>query len=107
MRGAGKPQIRTIRQGATLVEQGDADDGELYMLLNGVLVVEVDGEPVAEIGPGAVFGERAGLDGGGQRTATLRAVTDCKFAAAPIAGIDVERLGELAGGHRRVEARPE
>jgi hypothetical protein len=107
MRGAGKPQIRAIKRGATLVEQGDADDGELYMLLNGVLVVEVDGEPVAEIGPGAVFGERAGIDGGGKRTATLRAVTDCKFAAAPIVGIDGERLSALAGDHRREEARPE
>ncbi len=106
MRGSSKPEIRTVKQGRALVEQGDADDGELYMLLNGVLAVEVDGEPVAEIGPGAVFGERAALDGGGRRTATLRAVTDCKFAATPIAGIDFERLDQLAGEHRREEASP-
>ena len=31
-------------------------------LLNGVLVVEVDGEKIAELGPGAVFGERAVLE---------------------------------------------
>jgi hypothetical protein len=105
MRGSRKPEIRTIKRGRALLEQGDPDDGELYMLLNGVLAVEVDGEPVAEIGPGAVFGERAAVDGGWRRTATLRAVTDCKFAATPIAGIDFDRLDRLAGEHRREEAR--
>jgi hypothetical protein len=104
MRGGSKPEIRRIKSGKTLVEQGDADTGELFLLLNGVLSVEVDGEALAEIGPGAVFGERAAL-AGGARTATLRAVTDCKLAAAPIAGIDTERLNELAGGHRREEGR--
>jgi hypothetical protein len=101
MRGAKKPEIRTIQQGRTLCQQGDADDGKLYMLLNGVLAVEVDGEPLAEIGPGAVFGERAAVDGGGRRTATLRAVSDCKLAAAPLSGIDLDRLDRLAGVHRR------
>ena len=42
----------------------------MFLLLNGVLVVEVDGEKLAELGPGAVFGERAVLEGG-TRTATL------------------------------------
>ena len=32
---------------------------ELYLLLDGVLVVEVDGEEVVEVGPGAIVGERA------------------------------------------------
>ena len=34
-----------------MVEQGEAGD-ELYLLLDGVLAVEVDGDEVAEIGPG-------------------------------------------------------
>ena len=45
----------------------------MFMLLDGVLQVEIDGEPVAEIGSGAVLGELAVL-GDGRRTATLRAV---------------------------------
>ena len=45
-----------------LTEQG-AVDGELFLLLDGVLVVEVDGAEVAEVGPGAVVGERALLEG--------------------------------------------
>ncbi len=69
MRGENKPAIRRVKQGKMLVEQGSASD-ELFLLLNGVLVAEVDGEPLAEIGPGAVLGERAMLEVG-TRTATL------------------------------------
>jgi hypothetical protein len=102
MRGAAKPTIRRLKEGKALVEQG-AESDELYLLLNGVLVVEVDGEPLAEVGPGAVLGERAVLEGG-LRTATLRAVTECKVAVAPSDQIDRERLVELAEGHRREES---
>lgn len=102
MRGAEKPTIRRVKEGKALVEQGSESD-ELFLLLNGVLVVEVDGEPLAEVGPGAVLGERAVLEGG-LRTATLRAVTECKVAAAPSDQIDRERLLELAEGHRREDS---
>ncbi len=99
MRGGKNPDIRRVKEGKTLVEQGAASD-ELFLLLNGVLVVEVDGEPLAEVGPGAVLGERAVLEGGA-RTATLRAVTDCKVAAVPFDRIDRDKLSELSTGHRR------
>ena len=102
MRGDKKPDIRRVKEGKTLVEQGSVSD-DLYLLLNGVLVVEVDGEKLAELGPGAVFGERAALEGG-TRTATLRAVTDCKVAVAPADRIDPDKLAALAAGHRREEA---
>lgn len=103
MRGGAAPTIRQVRTGRVLAEQG-ADSDELYLLLNGVVVVEVDGEELAEIGPGAVFGERAALEGG-TRTATLRAVTDCKVAAVPAGAVDAHALVELADGHRREESR--
>lgn len=103
MRGAKKPEIRRFKEGKVLVEQGSSSD-DMYLLLNGVLVVEVDGEKIAELGPGAVFGERAALEGG-TRTATLIAVTDCKVAVAPSERMDAEKLTELASGHRREEAR--
>ncbi len=99
MRGSQRPQIRRVKPGAALVEQGSVSD-ELFLLLNGVLVVEVDGEMIAELGPGAVMGERALLEGG-HRTATLRAVTDCKVAAVRANEIDTGRLARLAEGHRR------
>jgi hypothetical protein len=99
MRGGAKPDIRRIRQNESLVEQGSASE-ELFLLLNGVLVVEVDGEPLAEVGPGAVLGERAVLEGG-TRTATLRAVTECKVAAVPADRVDRDKLAVLAEAHRR------
>ncbi len=105
MRGGKKPDIRRIKEGKTLVEQGSESD-EMFLLLNGVLVVEVDGEKIAELGPGAVIGERAVLEGG-KRTATLRAVTECKVAAVKADHIDREKLAELSGGHRREEQRGE
>jgi CRP-like cAMP-binding protein len=86
-----------------LVEQGADNADQLFLLLDGVLVVEVDGEPLAELGPGAVLGERAALDGTA-RTATLRAVTDCKVVAVPVNQVDRQRLNELAEGHRREDA---
>jgi CRP-like cAMP-binding protein len=103
MRGEKRPDIRRVKVGKTLVEQGASSD-ELYLLLNGVLVVEVDGEQLAELGPGAVLGERSVLEGG-TRTATLRAVTECKVAVVPADRIDLDKLAALAGGHRREEAQ--
>jgi 5-deoxy-D-glucuronate isomerase len=102
MRGAAKPEIRRVKEGRTLVEQG-ADSDDLFLLLNGVLIVEVDSEALAEIGPGAVLGERSVLEGG-VRTASLRAVTECKVAVAPAQQVDREKLVELAAGHRREES---
>ena len=99
MRGGAAPAIRQVKSGRVLAEQG-ADSDELYLLLNGLLVVEVDGEQLAELGPGAVLGERSALEGG-VRTATLRAVTDCKVAAVPADAVDRHSLVELSGGHRR------
>lgn len=102
MRGGATPTIRTVKSGKVLVEQGTRGD-ELYLLLNGMLVVEVDGQQLAELGPGAVLGERATLEGG-TRTATLRAVTVCKVAAVPAGSVDERALVELADGHRREQS---
>ncbi|CAA9266792.1 MAG: hypothetical protein AVDCRST_MAG50-3190 [uncultured Acidimicrobiales bacterium] len=96
-----KPEVVSVRPGDVLVEQGATGD-ELFVLLDGVLVVEVDGQQVAEVGPGAVLGERARLEGG-TRTSTLRAVTRCKVAATSADHIDLTALSELTLGHRREE----
>jgi len=96
-----RPQVRRLEAGAVLTEQGHAGD-ELYLLLDGILRVEVDAEPVAEIGPGAVLGERALLEGG-RRTSTLRALTPCAVAVADREAVDEAALRDLAQGHRREE----
>ena len=102
MRKDSKPEIRTIKKGTRLVEQGDPGD-KLFLLLDGVLAVIVDGEPVAELGPGAILGERAVLEGG-RRTSTLEAKTPCRVAVARAEQIDRAALMELAKGHRTEKA---
>ncbi|MDQ6909291.1 MAG: cyclic nucleotide-binding domain-containing protein [Actinomycetota bacterium] len=101
MAAGAKPKLQKLAAGKTLVEQGDPGDA-LFLLLDGVLAVEVDGEPLAEVGPGAVLGERAVLEGG-VRTATLRAVTPAKVAVARADQVDIEALAEVSRGHRREE----
>ena len=101
MRGGTKPKIRKLAAGENLVVQGQSGD-ELFLLLDGVLSVEVDGKALAEVGPGAILGERAVLEGG-KRTATLRAVTPCRVAIASPDQVSEEALAELAKGHRREE----
>jgi hypothetical protein len=101
MRGGAKPTIRRIRDGETLVRQGEAGT-EVFLILDGIFVVEIDGKPVAEIGPGAVVGERAGLLNGA-RTATLFARTEGRVASVPHDALDQEALGSLAATHRREE----
>jgi mannose-6-phosphate isomerase-like protein (cupin superfamily) len=94
MAGKSIPERRTLDPGETLVEQGTPGD-ELYLVLDGVLVVEIDGDEVAEIGPGAIVGEKALLEGG-TRTATLRARTPCRIAVIPRELIDRQELEDLA-----------
>ena len=103
MRSGRKPKIRKLGEGDLLVRQGDEGD-ELYLLLDGVLAVDVDGEDLAELGPGAVVGERALLEGG-RRTSTLTARTPCKVAVARTADLDPDVLVELREGHRREAER--
>jgi len=102
MHGGAKPVIRELTPPQTLVDKGDVGS-ELFLLLDGVLAVEVDGEALANVGPGAVLGERAVLEAG-TRTATLRAVTPCRVAAVSGEQIDPEFLQSLAAGHRREDA---
>jgi hypothetical protein len=102
MRGGAKPQIRKVAKGATLVEQGDPGD-EVYLLLNGVLSVEVDGRALAELGPGAILGERAVVEHG-QRTSTLRALTDCKVAVVRGDQLDRDALSDVSKDHRREDS---
>jgi Cyclic nucleotide-binding domain len=99
MRRGAKPKIRRLQRGDVLTEQGQPGQ-DIYLLLNGVMTVEVDGSSVAEVGPGAVLGERASLEGG-RRTATLRATTPCAVAVADRGKLHPEQLSELSVHHQR------
>jgi hypothetical protein len=99
MRGGAKPRIESIPEGRALVRQGEAGT-DVYLILDGMFVVEVDDEPVAEIGPGAVVGERASLKNG-VRTATLWARTPGRVASVPHDALDPEALTSLAATRGR------
>ncbi len=102
MHGAAKPRIERLPAGSTLVRQGDPGT-DIYLILDGVIRVERDGESLAEYGPGALLGERAHLEGG-TRTSTLMAVTPCRLASVDASQFDRSDLAELSGGHRREDA---
>jgi hypothetical protein len=97
-----RPEIRSVKQGKYLVEQGDPGNS-LFLLLDGVLTVTIDGELVAEVGPGVILGERAVLEGG-VRTASLQASTDVRVAVAPADRVDRDALLQLRE-HHRIEER--
>jgi hypothetical protein len=94
MTGGFKLDRRELDVDETLVEQGDEGE-ELYLVLDGVLVAEIDGEEVAEIGPGAILGERALLEGG-KRTASLTARTRCRVVVVPGELFDTQEMEDLA-----------
>jgi Cyclic nucleotide-binding domain len=99
MGGNALSERRTLDVDETLVRQGERSD-ELFLLLDGVLVVEVDGREVAEIGPGAILGERAALERG-IRTATLSARTRSRVAVIPVDLIERQEREQLAASRRR------
>jgi hypothetical protein len=98
MSGGDRPEIRTLKRDRYLVRQGDPGDS-LFLLLDGVLSVIIDGEAVAEVGPGVILGEVAVLEGG-TRTADLKASTDVRVAVASADRIDRDALLELREHHR-------
>jgi hypothetical protein len=102
MHQSGAPRISRLRAGAELARQGEPGT-DVYLVLDGVIRIDRNGEPLAEYGPGAMLGERAHLEGG-LRTASLIAVTTCRIAAINAAELDRSALEELAGGHRREDA---
>ena len=101
MRGTAKPQIRSIKEGDTLVRQGETGT-EVFLILDGMFVVEADGNQIAEVGPGAIVGERAALLNG-TRTATLWARTPGRVASVPAYSLDHDALASLGATRRREE----
>jgi hypothetical protein len=102
MRGATRPVITRIPRGRTLIAEGE-EGNEVYLVLDGVVAIEVGGTQLGQLGPGAVLGERA-LEAG-RRTATVRAVTPCRVAAIDGAALDASMLAQLALSHRREDPR--
>ncbi len=92
-------RFRRLKAGDRLVEQGKPGDS-MFVVMDGVVAVDVDGHLLAELGPGAVLGERAILEHG-LRTSTVSAVTACRVAEIGAGDLTREQLSALAEGHRR------
>ena len=92
-------QRRELAPGETLVSQ-DEPGTSMFLILDGVLDVEVDGDVVAQVGPGAFVGERASIEGG-LRTSTLRAASNVRAVVIPASELDIGEITALASGHRR------
>jgi Cyclic nucleotide-binding domain len=90
---------RELREGDALVEQ-DEPGTDLFLVLDGMLDVEVNGEIVAEVGPGAILGVRASMEGG-LRTATLRAASRCRVVVIPQDVVDQSEMVAIAATQRR------
>ena len=88
-----------LAKGETLVEQ-DEPGTNMFLILDGMLDVEVDGDVVAQVGPGAIVGERASIEGG-MRSSTLRAATNVRAVAIPASSLDTGEIVALASTHRQ------
>jgi hypothetical protein len=92
---------RRLELGEKLVEQGEPGS-DMFLLVDGLLDVEIDGATVARVGPGALLGELAVL-GDGRRKATLRAARACRVAVLPADAIRDSQLPALALERREQE----
>jgi Cyclic nucleotide-binding domain len=103
MRGGSPPAPAKVKAGRTIMAEGEAAD-DIVLVLDGMVEVEADGTVLATLGPGAVLGERASLEQG-RRTATVRALTDCRIVSYRAADLPPDDLRELAAGHHREDRR--
>jgi CRP/FNR family transcriptional regulator, cyclic AMP receptor protein len=94
----------SVEEGRVIVREGDYSE-DLTIIDEGTARVEHEGELLAELGPGDVFGE-AGLLGKGLRNATVTAISDMRLIRLSSFDINrlrsqhreiVQRLEELAG----------
>ena len=103
MRGGHGPKPSKVKAGAAIMTEGGAAE-EIVLVLDGMVEVEAGGTELARLGPGVILGERAFLEQG-RRTATVRALTDCRIVSYLTADLPVKDLQELAAGHYREDQR--
>jgi hypothetical protein len=98
---ATQPRVVSVAAGAMLTEQGSSDD-TLFLVLDGLLDIDVGGQTVAEVGPGAIIGERTSLEG--RRSATVRARTDARVVPLTSDALTADERAQLAASHKREDA---
>jgi glutamate/tyrosine decarboxylase-like PLP-dependent enzyme len=97
---------RAAAPGEIVVRQWDTSR-DFYVLLDGSAEVQVDGEPVVDLGPGDFFGELAALDWGAgfgySRLATIVARTPLRLLVVPSEQLNsqIRERPELGAAIRR------
>lgn len=103
---ADKARLQVFAPGETAVRQGEPGSS-LFFVLKGEMTVEVDGQPVAQLGKGRMFGEMSLLTGA-PRSATVRAMDEVRLAEVPKEALAcllernerlVEKLSEALARH--------
>ncbi len=79
--------LKPFAPGEIAVKQGDSGSS-LFLILQGELVVEIDGNQVATLGKGKMFGEMSLLTGE-PRMATVKAISEAILAELPKTAIAV------------------
>jgi hypothetical protein len=79
-----------LPEGALLSERPIADT-EVHLLLDGLLLIEIDQQPAAEAGPGAIF-DPAMRTPYSKQHVTVRARTPCRLAVLPRDQLDSQAL---------------
>lgn len=70
-------------------------DDQVHLLLDGVMVMEVAGDPVFEVGPGSIYSPTLAEAYRAQQV-TVRARTPARFAVLPLARLGDEALAALS-----------
>lgn len=104
MRGGHGPKPSKVKAGAAIMTEGEAAE-EVVLVLDGMVEVEAGGTELARLGPGAILGERAFLEQG-RRTATARALTDCRIVSYLAADLPVKDLQGIGRRPRPLPGRP-
>ncbi|MCW2962105.1 MAG: cAMP-dependent protein kinase type regulatory subunit isoform [Thermoleophilia bacterium] len=104
-------QLTFVVPGGTICSQGDQAD-RFFIVVDGTVEVERDGELLATLADGAFFGESALLVGG-RRSATVRALTPCSIWSIDYAAFDAAVAHHLLADDehgpeaaRRIDATP-
>lgn len=82
------PGTKKFNAGDIVFKEGDTGD-TMYVVLDGVVRIEVHGNPVSKLHAAEIFGEMALVDNS-PRSATVIADTDCSLAE-----IDQKRFEEM------------
>lgn len=94
LHGSLPPTVTEWKVDANLFQQGFSAQA-VHLVLDGEVAVTVDGNEVARLGPGHVFGEMAMLTNR-QRTGTLTAVRPTTIASMGESSVDRDDLRALA-----------